>query len=80
MLAAMAAAGCRSQPSAEGSFDKTLNVSGPIRNRTDQWQRRFPASASDRRAKWRVHGEIQFDRGRIRAGSGAWMTFNPALQ
>ena len=31
MLAATIAAGCGSQPSAEGSFDKSLTVSGPIR-------------------------------------------------
>jgi PP-loop superfamily ATP-utilizing enzyme len=27
----MVAAGCRSQPNAEGSFDKTFEVSGPVR-------------------------------------------------
>lgn len=31
MLAATIAAGCGSQPSAEGSFDKSLTVSGPLR-------------------------------------------------
>jgi DUF4097 and DUF4098 domain-containing protein YvlB len=58
MLAAVLAAGCGSQPSAEGSFDKTLTVSGPIRieltnGSGDSQITRGPVG------EVRVHGEIQ---------------------
>jgi hypothetical protein len=58
ILAATVVAGCGSQPSAEGSFDKTLTVSGPIRieltnGNGDSHVTTGPAG------EIRVHGEIQ---------------------
>jgi DUF4097 and DUF4098 domain-containing protein YvlB len=58
MLAVTIAAGCRSQPSAEGSFDKTFTVSGPVRiemtnGSGDSHVTIGPAG------EVRIHGEIQ---------------------
>ncbi len=58
LAAALAATGCGSQPSAEGSFDKTLTVSGPIRlefinGSSDSHVAAGPAG------EVRIHGEIQ---------------------
>lgn len=58
MLAAMLAAGCRSQPTAEGSFDKTFTVNGPVRIEltNGSGDSRVTAGAA---GAVRIHGEIQ---------------------
>ena len=58
LLAATITAGCGSQPSAEGSFDKTLTVSGPIRIEltNDSGESHVTAGPA---GEVRIHGEIQ---------------------
>ncbi len=58
MLAAVLAAGCGSQPSAEGSFDKTLTVSGPIRIELTNGSGDSQITTGPV-GEVRVHGEIQ---------------------
>jgi DUF4097 and DUF4098 domain-containing protein YvlB len=58
MLAAVLAAGCGSQPSAEGSFDKTLTVSGPIRIELTNGGGDSQITTGPV-GEVRVHGEIQ---------------------
>jgi DUF4097 and DUF4098 domain-containing protein YvlB len=58
VLAATMAAGCGSQPSAEGSFDKTLTVSGPIRIELTNGSGDSHVTAGPA-GEVRIHGEIQ---------------------
>jgi DUF4097 and DUF4098 domain-containing protein YvlB len=58
MLAAACAAGCGSQPSAEGSFDKALTVSGPIRIELTNGSGDSHVTAGPA-GEVRIHGEIQ---------------------
>ncbi len=55
---ALAATGCASQPSAEGSFDKTLTVSGPIRIELINGGGDSRVAAGPA-GEVRIHGEIQ---------------------
>ena len=69
MLAATIAAGCGSQPSAEGSFDKSLTVSGPIRiELTTGSGDAQVATGPD--GEVRIHGEIQVRAWSDKAGQG----------
>jgi DUF4097 and DUF4098 domain-containing protein YvlB len=58
MLAVTIAAGCRSQPSAEGSFDKTFTVSGPVRIEMTNGSGDSHVSVGPA-GEVRIHGEIQ---------------------
>lgn len=58
LVAGTMAAGCGSQPSAEGSFDKTLTVSGPIRIELTNGSGDSLVSVGPA-GEVRVHGEIQ---------------------
>jgi DUF4097 and DUF4098 domain-containing protein YvlB len=58
MLAAAVATGCGSQPSAEGSFDKTLTVSGPIRIELTNGSGDSQITTGPP-GEVRIHGEIQ---------------------
>jgi DUF4097 and DUF4098 domain-containing protein YvlB len=58
VLAATIAAGCGSQPSAEGSFDKTLTVSGPIRVELTNGSGDSQVTTGPP-GEVRIHGEIQ---------------------
>jgi DUF4097 and DUF4098 domain-containing protein YvlB len=58
MLAATIVAGCGSQPSAEGSFDKTLTVSGPVRIELTNGSGDSRVSTGPA-GEVRIHGEIQ---------------------
>ena len=58
LLAAMIAAGCGSQPSAEGSFDKSLTVGGPIRIELTNGSGDSQVTTGPD-GEVRIHGEIQ---------------------
>jgi len=54
----MVAAGCRSQPNAEGSFDKTFEVSGPVRIELTNGSGDSRVTAGPA-GEVRIHGEIR---------------------
>ena len=58
LLAAMIAVGCRSQPTAEGSFDKTFEVTGPVRIELTNGSGDSRVTAGPA-GEVRIHGEIQ---------------------
>src|SRR6202789_2302663 len=79
LLAALIAAGCRSQPTAEGSFDKTFEVTGPVRIELTNGSGDSRVTAGPA-GEVRIHGEIQVrawsDKSGQRRGAG-WQRTAP---